>query len=179
MNSMGVQAVLAVLLFTIGTVKAAEGGVSFWRENFIMTCPEEGAWYKIDGNNITYKDSKTHELEYNGTNKGGYYCEYIKNGESASQKYSFYVQGKACENCFEMEASFLMLAIIVDVVMTGFVMMIIYRCTKKKSSAAPHSSKAPPARSGGRAPPVPSPDYEQLNPQTRGQDTYSLLNRTG
>lgn len=143
-----------------------------------MTCPEEGSWSKIDDEKMILNDSKTQELEYNGTSKGSYYCEYT-NEDSPSQKYYFYVQGKACENCFEMEASFLMLAIIVDVVMTGFVMMIIYRCTKKKSSPAPHSSKAPPARSGGRAPPVPSPDYEQLNPQTRGQDTYSLLNRTG
>eukprot|EP00064_Thunnus_orientalis_P000293 superscaffoldBa00000015_g293 len=175
---MGAQAVLAVLLFTIGTVKAADGEVSFWRENFKMTCPGEGTWYKIDEGQIITNDSKNHERQYNGTSKGGYYCEYTKEG-GTRQKYYFYVQGKACENCFEMEASFLMLAIIVDVVMTGFVMMIIYRCTKKKSSPAPHSSKAPPARSGGRAPPVPSPDYEQLNPQTRGQDTYSLLNRTG
>lgn len=178
MNSMGVQAVLAVLLFTIGTVKAADGGVSFSRENFTMTCPGEGMWYKIDGGKIILNYSETQNLQYNGTSKGGYYCNYTNN-EGNEESYYFYVQGKACKNCFEMEASFLMLAIIVDVVMTGFVMMIIYRCAKKKSSPAPHSSKAPPARSGGRAPPVPSPDYEQLNPQTRGQDTYSLLNRTG
>uniref|UniRef100_A0A3Q3K2M7 DNAX-activation protein 10 n=1 Tax=Monopterus albus TaxID=43700 RepID=A0A3Q3K2M7_MONAL len=80
-----------------------------------------------------------------------------------------------CPNCFEVDATWIGAVIVLDVVGTVFVMMAIYRCTKKESPAGPtHASKAP-GRSGGRGPPVPSPDYELLNVHTRTQDTYSSL----
>lgn len=47
-----------------------------------------------------------------------------------------------CENCFELDATLLALVIIVDVLLTAFLMVSIYRCTKKKMSAEPtHTSK--------------------------------------
>lgn len=139
-----------------------------------MTCPEEGDWYKKKdkiGN-----DTKDLELLYEG--KGQYYCQYTPLDSTEPQKYYFYVEGKACENCFELDPYLFGVVIIADVIGTAFVMIAIYQCTKKKSSPGPQTSKAP-ARSGGRGPPVPSPDYEQLNTQTRSQDTYSIVNRTG
>uniref|UniRef100_A0A3Q4HUW9 T-cell surface glycoprotein CD3 epsilon chain-like n=1 Tax=Neolamprologus brichardi TaxID=32507 RepID=A0A3Q4HUW9_NEOBR len=89
-------------------------------------------------------------------------------------------QGNMCENCFELNGDTLFTVIVGDLLLTIIMMVIVYRCTKKKSSAGPpQPSKAPP-RSGGRGPPVPSPDYEALNPQTRAQDTYStVVNRMG
>ncbi|KAM7413532.1 hypothetical protein PAMA_020758 [Pampus argenteus] len=168
---MGVQAVLAVLLLVMGTVKAEQ--VSFWRNRFKMTCPEEGKWFQ---KGVLKQETKTQDYEvvYDSNTKGTYHCEY----DNGQKKYYFYVQGKTCENCFELDAKLLMVAIIADMIGTVLIMVIIYRCTKKKRSPAPHSAKAP-ARSGGRAPPVPSPDYEQLNPHSRSQDPYSFLNRMG
>nr|ACY54762.1 CD3 epsilon splice variant [Hippoglossus hippoglossus] len=88
-------------------------------------------------------------------------------------------KGSACANCIELEAAPLALAITVDMAGTIILMMIIYKCTKKKSSAGSTQASKAPARAGGRAPPVPSPDYEALNPHTRSQDPYAIVSRTG
>nr|ADV78596.1 T cell surface glycoprotein CD3 epsilon [Siniperca chuatsi] len=178
MNSMGVRAVLAVLLLCIATVKAENGEVTFWRENFTMTCPDNGTWFDKD-NKIDDTQKEKLTFKYDNSKKGPYRCEYTYNVDSFKQKYYFYVQGKVCENCFELEASLCVMAIVADVVGTAFMMMIIYRCTKKKSPAGLTPASKPPARSGGRAPAVPSPDYDQLNPRTLSQDTYSSVNRMG
>uniref|UniRef100_A0A8D3D5A9 Membrane protein DAP10 n=1 Tax=Scophthalmus maximus TaxID=52904 RepID=A0A8D3D5A9_SCOMX len=85
----------------------------------------------------------------------------------------------ACANCVELDASSFGLVIAADMAGTVVLMAIIYKCTKKRSSAGPTPSSKAPARSGGRAPPVPSPDYETLNAHTRSQDPYSVVNRTG
>nr|AND78199.1 CD3 epsilon [Lateolabrax japonicus] len=174
MNSLGVGAVLVLLLFT-ATVKAAEGGVEFSGENFTMICPQSGDWFYKDKESIK-NDSKTISVKYDNSVKGSYHCSY----EGGEKKYYFYVKGNACANCFELDPFVFGLAIVLDVLWTICVMFMIFKCTKKKSSAGfTHASKAP-ARSGGRAPPVPSPDYEQLNPHTRSQETYSIVNsRTG
>ncbi|XP_076591536.1 T-cell surface glycoprotein CD3 epsilon chain-like [Chaetodon auriga] len=168
MTSMGVQAALAVLLLLAATVKAGE--VSFSGEYFTMTCPENGTWHhkKNDG----YKGQE-YRLKYDNDNKGLYRCEY------EDKFYYFYVQGKACENCFELDGAMFAMAIFGDVIVTAFVMTLICMCIKKRSSPGlTHASKAP-AHSGGRAPPVLSPDYEQLNTHTRSKDTYSTVNRMG
>ncbi|XP_062275829.1 T-cell surface glycoprotein CD3 epsilon chain-like isoform X5 [Scomber scombrus] len=174
MNNMGAQAVLTVLLLTIGTVEAADGGVSFWNMKFTMTCPKVGNWYK--GKVPLLNNTVDLTLSYNG--KGDYYCQYKE--DDVEHKYYFYVQGKVCKNCFELDPYLLMVAIIADLIFTVLVMMTIYRCTKKNMPPAPvpHSSKATP-RSGGRGPNVSASEYETLNQQTRGHDTYSHLNRTG
>ncbi|KAI9541287.1 hypothetical protein NQZ68_031615 [Dissostichus eleginoides] len=167
MSSMCVRAALAVLLF-IATVEADKGGVTFWGEEFTMTCPEKGIFYK-EGNIST--EAKQHTLKYD--DKGLYHCKY------KDEKYYFYVRGKTCVNCFELDATLFGLVIAADVVGTVIMMIIIYRCTKKKSSAGPTQTSKAPARTGGRAPAVPSPDYEPLNLHTRSQDPYSVVNRMG
>ncbi|XP_029302256.1 T-cell surface glycoprotein CD3 epsilon chain-like [Cottoperca gobio] len=176
MNSMGVRAALSVLLLFIATVKA-DGGTTFWRTEFTMKCPQNGTWFKkqIDTNHA----SETYTLQYDHTTKGSYHCEYLNQDTSAKTKYYFYVKGNVCANCFELNAALFGVAIVANIVSTVVVMMIICSCTKKKSSAGPaHTPKAH-ARPGGRAPPVPSPDYDHLNPHTRSQDAYDFLNRTG
>ncbi|XP_070826860.1 T-cell surface glycoprotein CD3 epsilon chain-like isoform X1 [Chaetodon trifascialis] len=168
MTSMGIQAALAVLLLLAATVKADE--VSFWGEYVTMTCPESGTWY-YKNNNVS--EGLDYTLKYDNTKKGLYECKYDE------KIYYFYVQGKVCENCFELDGTLFALAITADMSVTAFVMMIIYMRIKKRGSPGlSHTSKAP-AHSGGRAPPVPSPDYEQLNTHTRSKDTYSTVNRMG
>nr|XP_004567084.2 T-cell surface glycoprotein CD3 epsilon chain [Maylandia zebra] len=171
MLSMGVQAVLVVVLLGVATTKAGEDKVEFWRSKVKLTCPGKAKWFFK--NEQVYNESDTYEFTY--TSKGDYRCEYETN-----QKYYFYVEGNVCENCFELDGNTLFMVIVGDLLLTIIMMVIVYRCTKKKSPAGPpQPSKAPP-RSGGRGPPVPSPDYEALNPQTRAQDTYStVVNRMG
>ncbi|GLD65634.1 T-cell surface glycoprotein CD3 epsilon chain [Lates japonicus] len=172
---MGVQAVLAILVLFIATVKAQEGSVSFWKEEFTMICPGNGDWYK-DNKKVSNSSEKMTQT-YNTNTRGHYHCVY--DNEGTENTYHFFVKGKVCEKCFELDPTVFAMVIVMDVLMTSIVMMIIYNCTKKKSSAAPTQPPRAPARPAGRGPPVPSPDYEHLNPNTRSQDTYSVVNRTG
>ncbi|XP_078102786.1 T-cell surface glycoprotein CD3 epsilon chain-like [Sander vitreus] len=181
MNSMVVRATLAVLFLFIATVKAGEGGVTFWREKFTLTCPETGKWFK---DTINIAEGNTYTRDYNGKTNGLYHCEYNTgddNGGNIIKKYYFYVKGKACANCFELDSFVVGLAIVVDVLGTAFVMMVIYKYTKKKYSAGLRQASKAPARSAGhhQAPPVPNADYEPLNPRTRALETYDLLNKNG
>ncbi|XP_036943974.1 T-cell surface glycoprotein CD3 epsilon chain-like [Acanthopagrus latus] len=176
MTSMGVRAAFAVFLLFVATVKADEGGVSFWQREFTLTCPKEGKWFQDENNKevqIKNETSKYFTMEY--TKKGSYHCVY-----DSTNYYYFYVQGKVCDNCYELDSVLFLMAIVVDILMTICVMFIVYKCTKKKSPAGLTHTSKPPPRSGGRGgPPVPSPDYEQLNLHTRSHDTYSKVNRTG
>ncbi|XP_061638367.1 T-cell surface glycoprotein CD3 epsilon chain-like [Phyllopteryx taeniolatus] len=156
----------SVLLFghllIISAVEAGAGGVSFWRENVTMTCPNNGSWFKA-GNEVGYR-SNSYTLTYNGKNKGLYHCEYGKNS-----KYYFYVEGKVCTDCFELDATMFGSVIVADVSITIILMILIYKWTQKKSSPG---AKAP----AGPAPP--SPDYKHLNTHRRSQDPYSFINNS-
>ncbi|XP_037630244.1 T-cell surface glycoprotein CD3 epsilon chain-like [Sebastes umbrosus] len=174
---MGVRATLAVLLLFIATVEAGEGGVEFWKLDFTMICPEKGNWSKkTEATEHTLKEK--YKLQYDGKTKGSYYCEW-KDTNNHPVKYYFYVKGKVCKDCFELDASLFGLVIAVDVLATAIVMMVIFKCTKKKSSAGLSQASKAPARSGGRAQAAQSPTYEPLSPHTRAQDPYSVVNRMG
>ncbi|XP_072247872.1 T-cell surface glycoprotein CD3 epsilon chain-like [Leuresthes tenuis] len=170
---MGVQAVLVVvLLMFAATVTAAEGGVTFWRKEVTLICPQNGTFYDVTKKDTTGHPGQTYTFEYKGQVK--FRCEY------ESEKYYFFVKGKACDNCFELNADVFGLVIFVDVIGTAVVMMIIFKFTKKKSSDEPTRFSKPPAASRSQPPNVPSRDYEELNIHTRSVDTYStVVNRTG
>nr|XP_061797382.1 T-cell surface glycoprotein CD3 epsilon chain-like [Nerophis lumbriciformis] len=148
------------LLMVLSAVEAGTGAVSFWRESFTMTCPENGTWFKSD--NPVHSASKDFTVTYNGKNKGLYYCEY---GEKV--KYYFYVEGNVCSDCFELDAALFALAIVADMSITLILMLLIYKCTKKKISKDTKVSTGPAQ---------PSPDYDRLN--THSQDPYSFLNNS-
>ncbi|KAM6932984.1 T-cell surface glycoprotein CD3 epsilon chain-like [Xenentodon cancila] len=174
MHSLGVQAALVVLLMFAVIVKAQKGRVEFWGENVQLTCPEDGTWYD---NKKNVSSGQIYEFKFERQSQ--LYCEYGNN-----QKYYFYVKGKTCKNCFELDAFIMGTAVLVDLLGTVGVMILVYRCAKKKRSDGPtETSKRPPApvRSGDRGPTVPSRDYgyEALNPHTRAQDPYSTVNRMG
>ncbi|XP_034459729.1 T-cell surface glycoprotein CD3 epsilon chain-like [Hippoglossus hippoglossus] len=179
-HSMGVRAVIAMTLLlslAASEEETAKGSVKFKGGNFTMTCPVYGKWYRRSAQVGDGEEHDSLELNYNSDTKGLYKCVYKDNEED--KEYYFYVKGKACANCIELEAAPLALAITVDMAGTIILMMIIYKCTKKKSSAGSTQASKAPARAGGRAPPVPSPDYEALNPHTRSQDPYAIVSRTG
>uniref|UniRef100_H3BX19 Uncharacterized protein n=1 Tax=Tetraodon nigroviridis TaxID=99883 RepID=H3BX19_TETNG len=161
---MSVPLRLCFAVLFLAAVEAHEGksagNVRFWSKDFTMTCPDVGKWFQ-ESKEMGPDGTESLTLEYK--DKGKYHCEYD------DAQYYFYVRGKVCENCFELDASLYAAIIAGDMGLTLVVMAIVYKCTKKRRSAGlPHPPKA-----GGRAPPVPSPDYERLNPHTLSQGTYS------
>ncbi|XP_075871355.1 T-cell surface glycoprotein CD3 epsilon chain-like isoform X2 [Nelusetta ayraudi] len=169
-----VSVVVAVLL--AASVEANQvTGVEFSGKMFTMTCPKNGKWFH-KGSIIPGSEESTLLRPYDDTAKGLYHCEY--GTDSSTVKYYFYVQGRVCDNCFELTPYEMMVAIVVDVLLTLLVMLITYKCSQKRSSAAAsHTPKAAPPR--GRGPAVPSPDYEALDPRTSSHGTYSKVNRLG
>ncbi|XP_068172945.1 T-cell surface glycoprotein CD3 epsilon chain-like isoform X2 [Antennarius striatus] len=156
-----------ILLFLV-PVEAESGGVTFWRKQVTMTCPGDGTWFQQHGGGDTPMGRQL-VIDYQTNERSFYRCEFD------NRKYFFYVQGKVCDDCYELDAALLGAIVTVDVAMTTVVMMIVYRCSKRKSDAGfSHPSKAP-VHNGGRAPPVPSPDYEGLSPHTQSQDIYSKM----
>ncbi|XP_047247412.1 T-cell surface glycoprotein CD3 epsilon chain-like [Girardinichthys multiradiatus] len=179
---MAVQAVLIVLLMFATTVKTVTGQATFFKKDVTLTCPQDGTWHM--------EDTKVQDTGYSFTfpyeSQVKYRCEYAKGDDSTTtMKYYFYVKGKACDNCFELDAVFFLVIIFMDIIGTVVVMMIIYRCAKKKSSEVPPPSiKQAHPRPGHRAPQDQFSHYDSLNPNTRSE-TYStvvnsgMLNRTG
>ncbi|XP_077467703.1 T-cell surface glycoprotein CD3 epsilon chain-like [Stigmatopora argus] len=145
---------LSSLLMILSAVEAGTGAVSFWRNSFTLTCPENGIWFRA-GSSVHNKN-KTFEIIYDRKSKGLYHCEY---GEKT--KYFFYVEGKVCSNCFELDAILFALVIVADVSITLLLMLFIYKCTKKNISRRT------------KDPAQPSSDYDHL--KTHSQDPYSFL----
>ncbi|KAK2846941.1 hypothetical protein Q5P01_009940 [Channa striata] len=176
---MDVRALLAVFLVFITTAKAGEGNIEFWRGDVILTCPKEGTW-KYNNQEMNQTEPSKLQIKYDGNN-GVYTCTYNDGEEesSSSKTYYFYMKGKVCENCFELDPKLFGVVLVGDIIGTAFIMMVIYKCTKRKGSAESKSPNKTPSRTGGPAPPTPSRDYETLNAHTRSQDTYSIVNRTG
>ncbi|XP_034024815.1 T-cell surface glycoprotein CD3 epsilon chain-like [Thalassophryne amazonica] len=170
---MTVQVLSAVVLLLAVTVEAK---VSISGTAVTMTCPDDGDWFNR-GSKIPNKEANWLTIIYDDVNKDPYHCEYGE--DSSKKKYYFYVQGKVCETCYELDGILFAVVIIADMIGTAVVMFIIYKCTKNKSSGgSTHSAKTPP-HAAGRGPPVPSPDYEQLSTHTRSHEPYSTVHRMG
>ncbi|RVE64359.1 hypothetical protein OJAV_G00125090 [Oryzias javanicus] len=172
----GVQSTFVVLLLCAVTLEAqgdSKGGVQFNQNKVTLTCPSDSSNWgpKLSNTGGTYEFTYQKPVEH--------YCIY------SDQKYFFYVKGKGCENCFELEGWLLGAAIIGDVVVTTILMTIIYKCTKKKTGDQPAQTIAPSAPplnypQGHRGRHVPSNQtYEKLNHQTRSPDVYSSVHKTG
>lgn len=170
------RAVVAVLLIS-ATVEAG-GGVSFWKEKVTLTCPEEGTFYKIEKSDSEVENKYPDTYEYTFTKgKDLYKCKYGDGTEKT--KYFFYVDGKACQNCIELNALVFAGVIVADVIGTVIVMVIIYKCTKNRAPAAPKNAKNSAARSRQQETPSNS-DYQSLSAHTRSHDTYATaIKRTG
>ncbi|XP_054884061.1 uncharacterized protein LOC129358861 [Poeciliopsis prolifica] len=170
--------------YEVGIVRnrITKRGATFWRKKVTLTCPgnEDVTWFKgnLDKpeeskqspNNVSFTFTYERQVQYR--------CQYTIN-KNEKVNYYFYVKGKACDKCFELDPKFFLTIIVVDVIGTVVVMMIIYKCYKKKSSDGQTPSTKPTPRAGHRAPHGPSAEYETLNPNTRSQDTYSTVVNSG
>lgn len=179
-----VKATFIVVLIFVSTVKTDQVAkaddrfeeVTFSKKDVIVKCKNSRKVYEIDGKDPVTQNGE-HKFEYKRPVL--YMC---KSGEETP--YLVYIKGRACENCFELKGTHFLLVILMDLIGTAIVMMIIYRCSKKKTSNIPSKPTKTPPKTGSRGPPVPSPDYESLNVLTRSSETYStmntgMVNRTG
>ncbi|XP_041732975.2 T-cell surface glycoprotein CD3 epsilon chain [Coregonus clupeaformis] len=174
MNRAGINGGLVFLLLIMTTVEG-KGDVSFWKTTVTMTCPNNGIWYKGDIKDETTRSEYVIN-NYDENKKEHYHCEYDDEIDQ-TRIYQFYIKGKVCENCFELDSTLVAWAIIGDLLVTGAVILIVYRCAQKKSGHA--APQKPTSHSAGRGPPVvPSPDYEPLSAATRSRDIYAT-HRTG
>ncbi|MEQ2234997.1 hypothetical protein ILYODFUR_037139 [Ilyodon furcidens] len=179
MPDISVQAVFVIFLMFATTVKTQEevkGEVTFWRKSVTVKCTDNSEVYLVDKS--TESLGTEYEFEYNGQ------VEYMCKLQGNKTPYRLYIKGRTCDNCFELNAKFFLMIIIVDLFGTVGVMIIIYSCSKNKSSDRnPKPTKTTP-KTGSRGPPIPSPDYAPLNHHTLSTDTYSsvntpVVNRTG
>ncbi|XP_038817939.1 T-cell surface glycoprotein CD3 epsilon chain-like [Salvelinus namaycush] len=170
MKRAGVYGGLVFLLLIMTTVEG-EGDVSFWRTTVTMTCPAKGLWY--EGTVQMEQDEREKITKDYDENKRVYYCVY----GNEKTNYQFYIKGKVCKDCYELNPTLVAGAIIGDLLVTGGVILIVYLRARKKSG--PAAPQKPTSRSAGRGPPVvPSPDYEPLSVATRSRDIYAT-HRTG
>jgi len=70
------------------SVHAFKGGVTFWRKEVTLTCPQNGTFH--DKEKLLYTGPK-YTFEYKGQVK--YRCEY-KDDEDVKKMYYFYVKGR-------------------------------------------------------------------------------------
>uniref|UniRef100_A0A3P9LUB1 CD3 gamma/delta subunit Ig-like domain-containing protein n=1 Tax=Oryzias latipes TaxID=8090 RepID=A0A3P9LUB1_ORYLA len=174
---MGVQAVFLVLLLCAVTPKAhgdSDWGIDFKQNKVTLTCPLQSTEWDPKLKN----PKSTYEFKYQKPVQ--HFCKANEN------KYFFYVKGKGCDNCFELDGWLLGGAIIADVVVTTILMTIIYKCTKKKVADGPAHLTKPsgPPHAPGRVPrssAVPSDltTYQELNHHTRTGGVYSTVQKTG
>uniref|UniRef100_A0A3Q3BGV1 CD3 gamma/delta subunit Ig-like domain-containing protein n=1 Tax=Kryptolebias marmoratus TaxID=37003 RepID=A0A3Q3BGV1_KRYMA len=151
MHQIGVQVVLIVVLIGFFLFFLFKGEATFWRKQVTLTCPEEGQWFN-DGKEVNTNILQTYEFEYQ--QQAEYSCVYSDN-----KKYYFFVKGRACENCFEVDGRLFMLAIIVDLIGTSVLMMELFRRRWKSDVAVLHGCYGDP----------------QLNRGAEGTETYSAV----
>ncbi|XP_062872601.1 T-cell surface glycoprotein CD3 epsilon chain-like, partial [Trichomycterus rosablanca] len=106
---------------------------------------------------------------YEDQRNGLYHCSYD------GTKHYFYIKATVCENCYDLDKTLATGVMIGDVIFTLGVVLIVYLCAQNKAGkAAPQRAKQ--ARSQGKGPAVPEPDYQPLNPGTRSNDVYASAN---
>ncbi|KAJ0063833.1 hypothetical protein NL108_011078 [Boleophthalmus pectinirostris] len=161
------RTVLAVVLLVIATVEAKKGDVTFWMDKIKLTCPGNGEWFDGSHKSMNRTDT-TLEQNFIGP-KEQYHCLHD------SESYYFYIIGKACTYCFELDAVVLAVVIVTDVIVTGIVMIMVYKCTKKKTAGPQHAPKAGRTRLENIPLSDHSSPYAPLSHHTRSNDTYSHI----
>lgn len=161
------RVVLAFVLLISATADA-KGGVSIWMDEVTLTCPEEGSWFWNNGTNTGMDLTSTYNYQYTGT-KDIYFCNHTE-----AYIYHFYIQGKPCKNCIELDALVFAVVIVADVLVTVLIMAIVYKCSKKKLGGTASNA----SRSRQENVRLDAVTYEALNQQTRN-DEYSIIHRTG
>ncbi|XP_028855514.1 T-cell surface glycoprotein CD3 epsilon chain-like [Denticeps clupeoides] len=160
---------LLFLSFIVLCVKGHDvSDVSFWQDSVHFQCPE------FDGDKTTKKEHNN-LVVFNATHEKIKFSESIKGQYSCADKtVQFYVKGKGCPNCYDLNATFLGIVIGLDLAVTTFLMFIVHYFAKGRSPSTPQKT-----RGQRNAPQPPEPDYQPLNIGSRSRDTYAAVNRMG
>ncbi|XP_062408720.1 T-cell surface glycoprotein CD3 epsilon chain-like [Sardina pilchardus] len=164
------------LFFAMVGVTAGEykGSVTFSGMQVIVEC-HEGARVKIDKRGI---NETTFTEKYLDSNHDVYSCAAADSTDSADPTYKFYIKAKVCENCYELDGSYVAAAICADLLITGGIILLVYAYGQRKSGPAPPKPTNARNPTGSGGPPVPNPDYQQLSDFTRSKDTYATVHKT-
>lgn len=138
-----------------------------------LKCPEgdeEITWQEKDKSPTEGQDATYIINGYTDEKDGLYTCE----SKILNKRYKFYIKAVVCENCYELDMTLAIGVIIGDVLVTLGVVLIVYLCARQKSDTIPPQRAT---RQQARGPPVPNPDYQELNPATRSNDIYSHAHR--
>uniref|UniRef100_A0A8C4FZF8 CD3 gamma/delta subunit Ig-like domain-containing protein n=1 Tax=Denticeps clupeoides TaxID=299321 RepID=A0A8C4FZF8_9TELE len=168
------KAVLVLLLFILEmtnvlyfflTLYFIPGNVVFYGSYVTMTCPNGTKLYNEKN------DEVENSINYIETPEPKYHCE----GDAIQ----FYIKGKGCPNCYDLNATFLGIVIGLDLAVTTFLMFIVHYFAKGRSPSTPQKSKMsiffiPPACLSQRF-----LLFRPLNIGSRSRDTYAAVNRMG
>uniref|UniRef100_A0A8B9JFH1 CD3 gamma/delta subunit Ig-like domain-containing protein n=1 Tax=Astyanax mexicanus TaxID=7994 RepID=A0A8B9JFH1_ASTMX len=133
----------------------------------ILTCPENGTWYKgneVLGNESTYTINK-----YTEDHNDLYECK------AGGRSYYFYTRLYVCERCMEMNTVVAWGIVLGDVMVTLGVILIVYICASKNTSAPPQRAQRRQLTPGTAQ--TSDPTYQELTPGTRNADVYSDVKR--
>ncbi|XP_052431406.1 T-cell surface glycoprotein CD3 epsilon chain [Carassius gibelio] len=149
-----------------GVIMICTGG-----DNRVVTWKNEaGKDVSGEGNKLNVRvpaDSGT------GIVEGQYSCNYTDGPNHI--KRMFYINVKVCENCYELSGVMAWGVMIIDLLITGGVILIIYFCSARNSDSKPKKvSNSRPMN----PPRPPNQDYAALDPKMRsGDGLYAGLNK--
>ncbi|XP_067308022.1 T-cell surface glycoprotein CD3 epsilon chain-like [Pseudorasbora parva] len=166
---------LVFLMLTVLVSPAQSQEISLASDGAILTCTgaeDGGVTWKKDSDVQSGEKNQTFPVRAaNGAVKGEFSCQYTDH-TAQTVTHMFYLNAKVCENCYEL-SSFMVIAIVFgDLVITGAVILGVYVCVPKNTGSTQKKASKPRTQS---APPVPNPDYQELNQRSRTTDVYSAL----
>ncbi|PNJ75718.1 CD3E isoform 3 [Pongo abelii] len=158
--------------------------VSISGTTVILTCPQypgsEILWQHND-KNIESDEDHLSLTGFSELEQSGYYVCYPKGSKPEDASFYLYLRARVCENCMEMDVMSVATIVIVDICITGGLLLLVYYWSKNRKAKAKPVTRG--AGAGGRQrgqnkerpPPVPNPDYEPI--RKGQQDLYSGLNQ--
>lgn len=158
---------IAFPLAVANTDKKTEN-IEIYGTTVILKCPETGTWYK--GNQPIPHNQSTHTINiYTDDDNDLYKCK------GSNRSYYFYTRLHVCKGCMEMDAVVAWGVVLGDVIVTLGVILIVYTCASKNTSAPPQRAQRR-QLTPGTAQPSDS-TYQELTQGTRSTDVYSDVKR--
>ncbi|KAK7171316.1 hypothetical protein R3I93_003806 [Phoxinus phoxinus] len=165
--------ILTGLVVLMLTAAAASQDIRTTGSGAVLVCSgeEENVKWKKGTEDMSIKTRENMVTAEQGVVKGEFSCEYTDNN-AKTFKDLFYLNVKVCENCIELSGMMASAVILGDLVFTGAVILMVYVCVRKNTGSTQQKASKPRTSS---APPVPNPDYEQLNQNTLNTGLYAGL----
>ncbi|XP_049322966.1 T-cell surface glycoprotein CD3 epsilon chain [Astyanax mexicanus] len=165
MNGCELTCLFVLIAFPLAV--ANPGNIEISGTKVTLTSPEKGTWYKGNeelGNEFTYTINN-----YTEGDNGLYECK------EGNRSYYFYTRLYVCEGCMEMKTVVAWGIVLGDVMVTLGVILIVYLCASKNTSAPPQRAQRRQLTPGTAQ--TSDTTYQELTPGTRNADVYSDVKR--